>query len=234
MGDPGSQSASGPLVALVGAVASAIPPAMQAFRTEFPEARLWNLLDDRLIAEAIEAGGLTADLRGRMSWLIGYALDGGAAGVLLTCSMYGPVAHQVAGTVSAPVYAADDAAFEAAAASGHARIALVSSLPVPLADAEERFRAFLASRGAGAAPSFSPVLAPGAFDASVAGDIPALAQALAAAVAGVAPRPDAVLLAQYSLAPAAEQLATLTGLPVLTGPGRAARALRTALLGRPS
>jgi hypothetical protein len=52
-------------------------------------------------------------------------------------------------------------------------------------------------------------------------------------VAAVAPRPDAVLLAQYSLAPAAEQLAVLTGLPVLTGPGRAARALRAALLGRP-
>lgn len=219
-----------PVIALVGATLAAIPPAERAFAREFPEVRLWNLLDDRLISEAIEAGGVTTELRARMSRLIRYALDGGAAGVLLTCSLYGPVAHEVAGSVAAPVYAADDAAFQAASASGFARIALVSSLPVPLADAEERLGNYLAEHPG--APEVVGVLAAGAFEASRRDDPAALARVIAAALDGV--EADAVLLAQYSLAPAEEDLAAITGLSVLTGPGRAARALRRELLERPS
>jgi hypothetical protein len=217
---------SRPLVALVGAVTAAIAPAVQALTLEFPEARAWNVIDDMLIADAIAAGGLTGGLRSRMARLIQYALDGGADGVLLTCSMYGPVAHDVAASVTVPVLAADDAAFEAAVASGFSRVALVSSLPVPLADALERFGSFVEARQDG--PEFAGVLAEGAYDASVAGDTEALARALAAAVLGTGV--DGILLAQYSLAPASERLAALTSLPVLTGPGRSARALRAALL----
>ncbi|GAB3041348.1 aspartate/glutamate racemase family protein [Parafrigoribacterium mesophilum] len=235
----------GPVIALVSAVTSAIAPAARGLEREFPEACAWNLVDDRLITEAIAAGGLTDDLRDRMTRLIRYALDGGAAAVLLTCSMYGPVAHEVAASVPVPILAADDAAFEAAAASGHERIALVSSLPVPLADARERFAAFLRSR-AGApeltgapdftgVPVFTGVLAAGAYAASAAPDATgearspeALAQALAAAVRGS--DADAVLLAQYSLAPAAQRLAALAGVPVFSGPDAAARLLRSRLL----
>jgi hypothetical protein len=209
-----------PLVALVGAVTAAIPPAVQALTLEFPEARAWNVIDDRLIAEAIAAGGLTGGLRSRMARLIRYALDGGADGVLLTCSMYGPVAHDVAASVTVPVLAADDAAFEAVVASGFSRIALVSSRPVPLADALARFGAFVEARQGG--PEFVGVLAEGAYDASVVGDTDALARALAAAVPGTGV--DGILLAQYSLAPASERLAALTRVPGMTGPGLSARA----------
>lgn len=82
------------LIALIETTTAATPPAIEAFDAEFPEATLWNVLDDRLIVEALEAGGLTAPLTERMSRLISYALDAGADGVLLTCSMYGPVAHE--------------------------------------------------------------------------------------------------------------------------------------------
>lgn len=223
-----------PVIALVNAVTSAIAPAVRGLNREFPEATAWNLVDDRLITEAIDAGGLTDDLRARMTRLIRYALDGGASGVLLTCSMYSPVAHEVAGTVRVPVLAADDAAFEAAAASGRERIALVSSLPVPLADARKRFAAYLETLED--APEVTGVLAAGAYDASVAFGTTggpdrssALAQTLVAAVQGS--DADAVLLAQYSLAPAAERLAAITGLPVFSGPGAAARMLRGRLAG---
>ena len=222
-----------PVIALISAVSSAIAPAVHGLNREFPEATAWNLVDDRLITEAIDAGGLTDGLRARMTRLIRYALDGGASGVLLTCSMYSPVAHQAAGAVGVPVLAADDAAFEAAAASGHARIALVSSLPVPLADARERFAAYLNTRAN--TPEVTGVLAAGAYAASIAsgttagGDTSdALAQTLVAALHGA--DADAVLLAQYSLAPAAEQLAAITGLPVFSGPGAAARMLRSRLV----
>ena len=44
--------------------------------------------------DADAAGGLTPALRDRMSTLIRYAVDGGADAVLLSCSMYGPVARR--------------------------------------------------------------------------------------------------------------------------------------------
>lgn len=221
----------GPLVALVGATSAAIPPTTQAFRQEFPEARLWNLLDDRLLSEAIDAGGLTEDLRERMSRLIRYAIDGGAAGVLLTCSMYGPIAHAADAETDVPVHAADDAAFDEATRAGYERLVLLSSLPAALADARNRLAAFQSERRGG--PEVRGILAPGAFEASDAGDTASLVASLASAVRDAASEgwiPDGVLLSQYSLAPAADQLAALVGLPVLSGPGIAARELRHQLL----
>lgn len=216
-----------PLIAFIGATPAAIPPARAAFAEHFPEATLWNLLDDRLITEAVAAGGLTPALAERMSTLVRYAVDGGADAVLLTCSMYGPVAHRFDGPV--PVDASDDAAFHAACSSGYERIVLLSSLPEALRDAEERFGAFAGTD----APAVTPVLAEQAFAPAAAGDTEAVVDALAAAVAAAEPA-DAVLLAQYSLAPAAAGLADRLGLPVIAGPGRAALRMRDALLGRPS
>ena len=216
---------SAPQIALVGAVAAASPPAQAAFAVAFPEARTWNILDDRLIADALDAGGVTAELADRMSALIDYAISRGADGVLLTCSMYGPVAHTAAGRAPVPVLAADDAAFADAVSGGFARIALVASLPLPLADARERFDAFLAARGASV--EVVDVWAENA--AAVTGDPAALADAIEEAVRGI-PHIDAVLLAQYSVSPAAPLLADRLGIPVLAGPIRAATRLRDALL----
>lgn len=218
-----------PLVAFIGATAAAIPPASAAFAEHFPEATLWNLLDDRLITEAVAAGGLTPALSERMRTLVRYAVDAGADGVLLTCSMYGPVAHGFTGPV--PVDASDDAAFHVAASSGYARILLLSSLPEALRDAEERFAAF--TDGRPEAPVVTPVLAERAFAAASAGDTGAVLDALADAVAAAEPT-DAVLLAQYSLAPAAAGLADRLGLPVIAGPPRAALRMREALVGQQS
>ncbi|MEQ6897073.1 aspartate/glutamate racemase family protein [Microbacterium sp. KR10-403] len=218
-------TASAPQIALVGAVAAAAPPAQAAFSTAFPEARTWNILDDRLIADALDAGGVTDELAGDMASLIDYAVSRGADGVLLTCSMYGPVAHAAAARLPVPVLASDDAAFADAAHGGFSRIALVASLPLPLADARTRFDAFLAERGVRL--DIVDVLAERA--AEVRGDAAALTAAVEAAVRGI-PNLDAVLLAQYSVSPAAEALGERLGIPVLAGPVRAAARLREALL----
>ena len=74
-----------PTVALVHATPAAMAPARSAFADRFPQARLWNLLDDRLISEAEATGGLTPALRHRMQTLIRHAVDGGADAVLLSC-----------------------------------------------------------------------------------------------------------------------------------------------------
>ena len=45
-----------PTVALIHATPAAMAPARAAFADRFPEARLWNLLDDLLISDAEAAG----------------------------------------------------------------------------------------------------------------------------------------------------------------------------------
>ena len=163
-----------------------------------------------------------------MSTLISYTLDGGADGILLTCSMYGPVAHAMSRTASVPVYASDDAAFEAVVDGGYSRVMLLSSRPIPLADAAHRLDEFLHARHASV--EVTSVLAEGALAKSETGTAAELAQALASAVRAVDARPEAVLLAQYSLAPATNALAEAIGLPVLAGPPRAAAKMRAAIL----
>ncbi|MEV6811846.1 hypothetical protein [Micromonospora sp. NPDC051296] len=98
---------SPPTVAVIHATAASMAPAADALSAAFPQARVWNLLDDLLLRQAEQHGGVTAPLRRRMSTLIGHAVDGGANAVLLSCSMYGPVAQELAPAYPVPVLASD-------------------------------------------------------------------------------------------------------------------------------
>jgi len=211
-----------PLVALISAVRASIPPTLEAFASAFPDAEPWNIVDDRLLEDATDQGGLTPHLELRMQRLIDHALTEGAAGVLLTCSLYAPVAHEAAADAGVPVLAPDDAVFMAVRDQGYQSVLLVSSAEGPLADSVARLRAFVA-----AGVEVHGALAAEAAPAARAGDIDALTAAIAAAVRSSASGFDAVVLGQYSLAPAAARLAAELKLPVLAGPQYAAERLHT-------
>ena len=216
-----------PLIALVSAVSAAIPPAEAAFAEVFPEAVVWNILDDRLLLEIDERGSLTPELAERMTRLIRHAAAEGADGILLTCSIYGTVAHAVAGEIDVPLYGADDAGFDAVVHSGLHSILLVSPAPGPLADSARRLA--IAAENAGVDLSITPVVAEDAAALARSGDIESLARLLHGTVLAVDTPADAVLLGQFSISPAAARLAELTGLPVFATPQSAARALRSSL-----
>jgi phosphohistidine swiveling domain-containing protein len=219
-----SDSRANPLIALVSATAAAIAPATRALSAEFPEASVWNILDDRLQTDATARGGVTPQLAQRVTRLIDHALAEGADGVLLTCSMYGPAADAfVASHVH--VLAADDAAFDEAVGGGFQRILVVASFDAALRDTEARFAAAVARAGADLA--VSGTVAAAAFDAAQAADDIVLLAALEDACRPFAGQVDAVLLAQYSLAPAAAALSEALGIPVISGPASAAKLLRS-------
>jgi Asp/Glu/hydantoin racemase len=216
-----------PLIALISAVPAAIAPAVTAMSDALPNARIWNILDDRLLQDADEAGGVTVHLAERMERLIQHAQQEGADGVLLTCSMYGPVASRLAERAMIPVFAPDDAAFAAVVTGGYRRVLVLSSGAGPLADSVDRLRQALGADRRGAV--ITGAVAPDAAPAARAGDVNALVDALHAAVTATGFDADAVLLGQYSLSPAASALADRIGIPVLAGPQRAAEAMRLAL-----
>ena len=219
---------SGPQVALIHASATSIEPAKQAFASHFPIARLWHLLDDRLVADADVAGGLTPPLRKRMSTLIDYAVAGGADAVQLSCSMYGPVATAAAQPVA--VLASDQAMFDRVVALRAARVAVIGSLSSAVRDSVERLQdAIEASQPAPAITTLVPVVVEGAAAAAAAGDLFLLNELMAIRAKQIASHADAIVLAQYSLAPAYPALQAALDIPVLSPPHLAAAALKELL-----
>lgn len=211
----------GPTVAMVHATPAAIGPSVAAFAERFPEAGLWHLLDDRLVSDAEHAGGLVAPLRRRMLSLIGHAVAGGADGVLLTCSMYGPVAGIAGQLWDLPVSGSDEAMFERVATERPAGVAVLGSLEPAVADSAERLGRVLAGSGT----EVLGVLCPGAAAAATAGDGPALLAALRSAAKPLAGEVDLFLLGQYSLTSARGELQAALGAPVWSPPHVAADAM---------
>ncbi|MGC9501949.1 aspartate/glutamate racemase family protein [Streptomyces sp. WG7] len=212
-----------PLVAMIHAVPTAHRIAEETFAQEFPQATVWNVLDDRLLDDARDAGGLTDALRRRMLRLIGHVMDGGAQALLLTCSSYGEVVDTARTLWNVPVLKSDEAMFKAALAGPYGRIAVVASTPPAVPAAVAQLEALVP-----AVRPDRPVDIVTALSEEAAGARPEeaarhLADALRAAGGADA---DAVLLAQYSLTPARDALADLLGVPVLDGAGAAARELR--------
>ncbi|MFS0894877.1 hypothetical protein [Microbacterium sp. 179-I 3D3 NHS] len=214
-----------PKIALISATPLAIAPAAAAIAAGLPEATVWNLLDDRLLADARDQGGIDAPLAARMDALIDLALAGGADGVLLTCSQFGDRAdRRDRDADGVAVLSADGPLFAAAVAAAPNRVLLVASLESAASDSGERLgRAFA---DAGSAAQVQAVVVPAA-----ASPLPAsaLVDALADAIADIDEPYDLIVLAQYSLADAAAALAERYGVPVLDGPSAAARELSAAL-----
>ena len=174
-----------PVVAVIHATAASLEPVKAAFAEASPDVELWHLLDDRLVREANEAGGLTDELSGRMASLIDYALTTGADAVQLACSMYGPVAVAKDGVI--PVVAADQAMFDRTVRLGPAAVGVLATARSSADDTVRRLEEALRSAGL-EAPVESVVTA-------------ANPDAIADAAVDLAARVDVVMFAQYSMSP---------------------------------
>jgi len=214
-----------PTVALIHATPMAMAPARAAFADRFPQARLWNLLDDLLISQVQEAGAVTSPLRARMERLIEHAISGGADAVLLTCSMYGPVAHDVVGSAGVPVLASDDALFAAVTELRPRRVAVLGPNRAGLDDTVARLRSHLGADKA----EITTVVVEGAAGAASAGDLAELERLVTAVARAVERNADVIVLGQFSLSPAARTAAEAVSLPVLSPPHLAADALHARL-----
>ncbi|CAL9318306.1 Asp/Glu racemase [Streptomyces sp. DH-12] len=218
---------SPPLVAMIHAVPAAHRIAQDAFAQEFPQATVWNVLDDRLLDDANATGGLTDALRRRMLRLIAHVMDGGAQGLLLTCSSYGEVVDTARVLWDVPVLKSDESMFKAALAGPYRRIAVVASTPPAVPAAVAQLEALVPAVRPGRPVDIVTALSEAAAGAGPEEAARLLADALRT-VGGT--DADAVLLAQYSLTPVRDALAALLGVPVLDGAGAAARELRGLLV----
>jgi len=222
-----SPEASGPRIALVHALAESVAPAREAFRRRWPEAICFDLLDTSLAVDLAHAGRLDEAMFERFRQLSDYALGaigtgGRTAGILFTCSAFGPAIDEVKRRLPIPVLRTNEAAFEAAITAGD-RLGLVVSFG-PSADALARELAAMAD-ARGRRVSVELAVADGALEALKRGNADLHDDCVLRAVERLGDV-DAILLGQFSLARARTRIAANRSAPVITSPDSAVDALR--------
>ena len=206
-------------ITLVHALKHSIVPIEASFAKLWPEARLMNLLDDSLSADLARDGGLSDAMTERFLGLGRYAAGTGSDAILFTCSAFGPCIEAVArAQAPMPVLKPNEAMIEQAAARGR-RIGLLSTFPPTLVSMPPEFPASV---------KIVPKLAEGALAALDRGDRVTHDRLVVEASKSLR-YCDLIALAQYSMAPAAEQVAAATGRPVLTTPDSAVEKLKKML-----
>src|SRR4051794_31011174 len=203
-------------IALIHALKHSIVPIERSFSRLWPDAILMNLLDDSLSADLARDGHLTSGMTDRFLALGRYARLTGADGILFTCSAFGPCIEAVAREQAPlPVLKPNEAMIEQAAAQGR-RIGLLATFAPTLVSMPPEFPSSV---------EVVPKLAAGALAALDRGDRAEHDRLVAEAARDLSDC-DVIALAQYSMAPAAAQVAEATGRAVLTTPDSAVMKLK--------
>ena len=206
-------------IALIHALKHSIAPIEASFAQLWPEPILMNLVDDSLSADVARDERLTPEMTDRFLALGRYAASTGANGILFTCSAFGPCIEAVARELSPmPVLKPNQAMIEQAVARGH-RVGLLSTFPPTLKSMPGEFPGTI---------ELVTKLAEGAMAALDRGDRAEHDRLVVQASRDLRDC-DLIALAQYSMAPAAAQVAEATKLPVLTTPDSAVTKLKQLL-----
>ncbi len=217
---------TGPRIALIHALPDSVEPANTAFKQDWPEAWVFNLLDDALARDQAAAGGQTTmEINSRIIDLARYAYAAGAKGILYTCSAFGRSIVTAAKLVPVPILRPNEAAIEAALDAGP-RIGLLATFEPTVAMMKAEVEA--AAQARNITPTVEARLVSGALAALQSGDA-ATHDRLIAEAAAALPPVDVVLFAQFSMTRAASSIPPAAGRPVITTPGSAIARLRTLL-----
>jgi Asp/Glu/hydantoin racemase len=220
-------------IALIHALEESVHPAREAFADYWPEAFAFDLLDTSLAVDRAEAGRLDEGMMARFQTLADYAATnagkgGRTAGILFTCSAFGPAIDAVKARVAIPVLRPNEAAFEAALRLGD-RLGLIVSFEPSRSSLEEELRAMAKERRRDV--TIRTEIAAGALEALKAGDGDRHDLLVADAAVRLGDV-DAIILGQFSLARAHDRAKAAAGARVITTPRSAVEGLRNRVLGR--
>ena len=211
-------------VVMIHALAESIPPVRLAFRDEFPEAEVINLLDEGLLIDF--PGSITPNLRRRMSDLICYSQDNNADAIGLACSVYAPVVDSARDLVDVPLVSSYGPVMQEAVAAGP-RVGVIATNAATMSDSEYYLN--LAAREAGREVYVTQRLATDLIQVLREGGQPAFEKRLEEEVLALAPEVDVALLSQFSFATALDHLRKVSPVPVLSAPHSSARTLKKML-----
>jgi hypothetical protein len=217
---------AGPRIVLIHATPVAMQPVHDAFAETWPEAELVDLLESSLSPDRAAVDDLTVALTDRLCELAAYAeRRAGAAGILFTCSAFGPAIEEAARRTEIPVLKPNEAMFEAGLALG-GRLGLLATFAPSLASMAAEFEEMRAAAGSDA--ELVTHVVPEAMARLRAGDTEGHNRLVAEGASELS-NCDAVLLAHFSTSSALPAVEAALGRPVLTAPHAAVAALRRRL-----
>ncbi len=211
-----------PRIALIHATPVAVEPISRVLAADWPEAEPVNILDDSLGTDRARCAQILPELTERIITLGRYAHGLGADGILFTCSAFGPAIEEAARIIPVPTLKPNEAMFEAAIRQGR-NIAMIATFPPAVASMEREFTEEAARLRSDA--HITSFLVEPAMAALRSGDAQRHHQLVAEKARELCDY-DAVVLAQFSTAPAAPLVREEVSIPVLSSPEAAVAKLR--------
>jgi Asp/Glu/hydantoin racemase len=221
-------TAGPPKVALLSSTRMVLAAMEAAFQSEFPEAQVFNILDETLVADFVKAGGLSPHSRRKALQMALVAQEAGVDGILVTCSTMSPCVDDFKPFVTVPVVKIDEPVAEKVVRLAEtigllttAESVLKSVEPLFLAKAESLGRSITLERFV--LSDLWPLAAR---------DRAAFHRAVGEAATEAARRCQAVVITQVSMAGGWEYVEPSVKERVFATPGYAVRALRQILAER--
>jgi len=192
-----------------------------------PDVEVFNIVDESLIKNTIAANALTPQTSRRLVQYLQSAQEAGADAILVTCSSIGPAVEAAQPFINIPVLRVDVPLADKAIATG-ARIGVVATLPTTLKPTVELIQA--RATLAGKQVELLSTVCAGAFQAVAAGDTATHDQLVTAGIRELMPQVDVIVLAQASMARAANAIPEAERtVPILSSPQLAVDATRDAI-----
>nr|WP_319473439.1 aspartate/glutamate racemase family protein [uncultured Sphaerochaeta sp.] len=195
--------------------AALVKPLSDLIKETLGDYKVMNILDDSMIADIIEAGGMTKAVKRRLYGYYEIACASGAELILNTCSSIGDAVYGAREFFPIPIIRIDEPMARRAIELTDS-IAVLATLPTTL-DPTIRLLQRCAQEAGKSIRTIS-ALAEGAFPAITAGDAETHDRLIAETAKRVADSCDVILLAQGSMARMEKPLAELTGKTVLSSP----------------
>jgi len=212
-------------IVIIHATPVAINPIQKAFRQNWPEAELVNILDDSLSPDLEAAGSQTPDIINRIVLLARYGGDIGASGILYSCSAFSDGIDAAKSSLALPVLKPNEAMFDEAMEAG-SRVGLLATFGPSVSSMEKEFNDLADKQGK--TVYLKSLLVEEAMTALKAGDAPTHNRLLAEAASRLADC-DAVMLAHFSTSQALADVSRVLNCKVLTSPLSAVARLKSVL-----
>ena len=216
---------SQPDITLFSVHKDAMAAAIDAFARDWPEARIWNLMDDGLFRWVGETKGVVQGMYEPFETHTQYMVDRGADAILFTCSAFQPCIDAVIPKHPIPMLKPNDAMIEQALDSG-SRIAVLATVAGTIPSVSAEIEAMARDRGQ--AITLSQHFVDHAFAAMALGDGDTHDAMVAEAAAKISDA-DVIVLAQFTLSRAVPHVEAVTDIPVLNSPGAAVAKLKAML-----
>jgi len=212
---------------LIHTSATLVPMFARLCEEKLADVDVFNIVDDSLIKDVIRRNQLTPHTARRVVDHVASAESAGADAILVTCSSIGPAAEAASRLVQPLVLRVDQPMADEAIRMGK-RIGVLATLRTTLEPTTDLIRRRAAAGNQDVVVAAK--LCEGAFEALMSGDSARHHEMIRSALVELAGQVDVIVLAQASMATAAELLAAdERPTPILTSPPLAVDYLATVL-----